>query len=340
MVLDAVVYILAVCGLAAVLTVGKFALGQLTFVDVLFWRKRGARKLESTVSVASTSTAAGNSGTREFTQGTSSRHHRSPTIFSGDSQSFKEWVFSVELAFRTGGVFDSISQADFASSFLDGNALLWYLSCLDSGRTFSDWESLKVGLGETFGPLDTEEESRLSLFALAQSGSLNDYIALVAAQARQAFYSDRGRKLFELNVGDQVMVHREFLVMPEARDCPCDKLRPRWYGPFRVTERITTNAYRLDLPHQLKCHPVFNVTALKKHCHSDFEGRYTPPPPPITDLDGFERYIVEKILSHRKNRRGTQYLVKWVGYTDATWEPAANLKNEIGEDLEPFIIKG
>ena len=148
----------------------------------------------------------------------------------------------------------------------------------------------------------------------------------------------QGRKLLELQVGDQAMVHREYLVTPEARNRPCDKLRPRWYGPFKVTERITTNAFRLDLPHQLKCHPVFNITALKKFHQNEFEGRYryTPPPPPITDLGGFERYIVEKILAHKRTRRGTKFLVKWAGYPDATWEPEEFLKNEIGEDLEPL----
>ena len=160
---------------------------------------------------------------------------------------------------------------------------------------------------------------------------------MVAAQARQAFYADRGRKSLELQVGDQVMVHREYLVTPGARNRPCDKLRPRWYGPFKVTKRITTNAFRLD-PHQLKCHPVYNITALKKFHQNEFEGRYTPPPPPITDLDGFERYIVKKILAHKRTRRGTKFLVKWVGYPDATWpwEPEEFLKNEIGEDLEPL----
>ena len=100
--------------------------------------------------------------------------------------------------------------------------------------------------------------------------------AMVAALARQAFYADRGRKSLELQVGDQVMVHREFLVTPEARNRPCDKLRSRWYGPFRITEKITANAFRLDLPHQLKCHPVFNITALKKFHQSEFEEHYTP----------------------------------------------------------------
>ena len=59
------------------------------------------------------------------------------------------------------------------------------------------------------------------------------------------------------------MVHREFLLTPEARNRPRDKLRPRWFGPFKVLEKISLNAIRLELPHQLKYHPVFNVTALK-----------------------------------------------------------------------------
>ena len=44
---------------------------------------------------------------------------------------------------------------------------------------------------------------------------------------------------------------------------------------------------------------------------------------------------MDKILDHKRTRRGTKFLVKWVGYPDATWEPEEFLKNEIGEDLEP-----
>ena len=142
---------------------------------------------------------------------------------------------------------------------------------------------------------------------------------LTAAQARQAMYSDRGRKRLDLTVGDKVMVHREYLITPEARDRPCEKLRPRWYGPFTITEVVSPNAFRLQSPHQLRCHPVFNVTALKKYHQNTFKERYTEPPPPITDLDSYERFIVGRILNHRDNRRGSQYLVNWAGYEDATW---------------------
>ena len=92
-----------------------------------------------------------------------SRHVRSPKAFTGDAQTFKEWAFCVELAFRANDISDGAGQTDFASSYLEGNALLWYLSCVDSGRVFLVWKSLKAGLAESFGPLYAEEENRLSL---------------------------------------------------------------------------------------------------------------------------------------------------------------------------------
>ena len=161
--------------------------------------------------------------------------------------------------------------------------------------------------------------------------------AIVAAQARQAFYFDKSRQLPRFKAGEDVMVHRHFLIIPEARDRPCDKLRPRWYGPFKISEQVGTNAFRLELPGTLGAHPVFNVTALKKYHLNTLEGR-VPPPPPITDLDGFTRYIVEKILNHRTVRRQVQFLaiVKWEGYKDPTWEPQKFLKDESGKDILPL----
>ena len=159
---------------------------------------------------------------------------------------------------------------------------------------------------------------------------------LVSAQARQAFYYDQGRKEAPFKVGDSVLVHREFLIMPEARDRPSDKLRPKWHGPFKIIEAVFPNSFRLDLPFPMKSHPVFNASALKKYHHNCLEGRTVDPPPPMADLDGFERYEVECVLSHRRRRHKLEYLVKWVGYHEATWEPEIFLKNEAGQDLEPL----
>jgi hypothetical protein len=46
--------------------------------------------------------------------------------------------------------------------------------------------------------------------------------------------------------------------------------------------------------------------------------------------DGIEEYEVDRILAHRLHKKnGYSYLVSWKGYADhdATWEPAANLRN-------------
>ena len=98
---------------------------------------------------------------------------------------------------------------------------------------------------------------------------------LTAAQARQAMYSDRGRKRLDLTVGAKVMVHREYLISPEARDRPCEKLRPRWYGPFTIIEVVSPNAFRLQLPHQLRCHPVFKVFPMANSVFSESLCLYT-----------------------------------------------------------------
>ena len=107
---------------------------------------------------------------------------------------------------------------------------------------------------------------------------------------------------------------------------------------FVVAHAVLGNAVLLLAFFFLRCHPVFNVSALKKYYKNTIEGREVEPPPPITDLDGFQRFVVDKILSHRRNRRGLQYLVKWIGYHDATWEPERFLLNEAGQDLDPLKL--
>ena len=102
-----------------------------------------------------------------------SRRGRAPKPFGGEPTQFKEWIFAVNLSLRTGMIKVGKDQVDFASSFLEGN-------CSASVPVLSGVEEdickLEESLSSTFGPLDEEEDDRLNLFALTQTGPLDDYI--------------------------------------------------------------------------------------------------------------------------------------------------------------------
>src|SRR4029077_6176665 len=72
------------------------------------------------------------------------------------------------------------------------------------------------------------------------------------AQERQKKYYDQRHKPMEFKRGSLVKLSTANLKLKDK------KLQPRYIGPFRVTERIGTQAYRLALPNQYsRLHDVF-----------------------------------------------------------------------------------
>jgi hypothetical protein len=114
---------------------------------------------------------------------------------------------------------------------------------------------------------------------------------------------------------------------------PTKKLDHKFLGPFTIIKKISSHAYRLDLPPSLKSlHNVFHVDLLEPHRENVIPDRVQSPPPPI-EIDDHEEYEVSAILDSRMFRKSLQYLVEWVGYEDSpehqTWEPAKNLENSM-----------
>lgn len=152
------------------------------------------------------------------------------------------------------------------------------------------------------------------------------------AQVSQSHDANRRRRSLHFQVGEEVM-------MATANLPSTTGLQPRWIGPFKVTQVVSANAYRLDFPSHIKLHPVINVSQLKPYSRasqSEFPGRPITRPPPlnISDSNADEEYEVEAILGHRMQRRRNrasqrEFLIKWKGYPnyDATWEPEQNLTN-------------
>ena len=99
-------------------------------------------------------------------------------------------------------------------------------------------------------------------------------------------------------------------------------MKPKWEGPFIVTEVLGPVTYRLQLPSSWRIHNVFHATLLQSYKENDIYGSNFPELP--TELKNKEEvYEVDSIINHQKWGRGYQYYVKWKGYpiSKALWEP-------------------
>jgi hypothetical protein len=87
------------------------------------------------------------------------------------------------------------------------------------------------------------------------------------------------------------------------------KLGPKFFGPYKVLERVGEVANKLELPPGARIHDVFHVGLLKP-----FHG--TPPgQPPALPLVQHGRVLVEpkKVLKSRLARGWHRLLVRWKG---------------------------
>jgi hypothetical protein len=107
----------------------------------------------------------------------------------------------------------------------------------------------------------------------------------------------------------------------------------KFFGPYKVLDKIGTSAYKLEVSTNSQVHPVFHVSQLKPYT-TDYTPMFTPlSEPPQLDLHDLEpELILERRLSKRGNAAVTHVLVKWSGLPAemATWEDFHVLKSVLG----------
>ena len=119
------------------------------------------------------------------------------------------------------------------------------------------------------------------------------------------------------------------------------KLHSKFYGPFRVLERIGNHAYKLLLPEDCLLHDTFHVSQLKKHI-----GPAVVPSTklPLVGPDGIIKLEPEAVLERKLIPRVqgdisipmVQWRIKWLNLPmeNATWEDAAFIQ-KVFPDFEP-----
>jgi hypothetical protein len=147
---------------------------------------------------------------------------------------------------------------------------------------------------------------------------------LTMAQNRMKQQADQHRSERSFEVGDWVFLRLQPYKQMSLKQAKKDnKLSPKYYGPYKVLQKIGTMAYKLELPASSQVHPVFHVSCLKKVIGDkipvqtilpelDEEGKIILEPEAITDTR----------ICQLRNRSISEYLIKWrrLPAEDSTWE--------------------
>ena len=99
------------------------------------------------------------------------------------------------------------------------------------------------------------------------------------------------------------------------------KLSARYFGPYRIEDRIGAVAYKLVLPTGYQIHPIFHVSQLKKRIGSHhLQGTQIPSYGTSPTLEPMA-VLARRSRAH-DNHAIIEVLIRWAGQSteDATWE--------------------
>jgi transposase InsO family protein len=177
------------------------------------------------------------------------------------------------------------------------------------------------------GPSDLEAKDFLSakqdmLVQLKQN--------LVQAQSRMKKYADMNRSERQFDVGDMVYLKMAPYRLAAFGFRGAIKLHTKYYGPFKILQKVGTVAYKLLLPATVKIHDVFHVSQLKKHL-----GPKAVPSPdlPLINPDGTIKTAPALVLQVRQIPRNNLPVVQWfiqwdnLSPEEASWEDADFIKH-------------
>lgn len=145
---------------------------------------------------------------------------------------------------------------------------------------------------------------------------------LEAAQGRMKSYADIKGSEREFNIGDWVYLKLQPYRKVTVAIRKNLKLSAKFFGPYKILEKIGKVAYKLDLPESSRVHPVFHVSQLKKAVGRAQVHRQLPQ---VTEQGIFDLSPLRKLDSRslvKDHKIIHQVLVQWKGCSidEATWE--------------------
>ena len=151
---------------------------------------------------------------------------------------------------------------------------------------------------------------------------------LLRAQQRMKSQADKHRSERSFQVGDLVYLKLQPYIQQSVQARGNQKLAFRFFGPYKILQRVGEVAYKLDLPSSSQVHPVVHVSQLKKH---------VPPLTPVstslaslasvTDIALEPLQIIERAYVPHGGATATRVRIRWTGLPPdmTSWEDANDL---------------
>lgn len=131
-------------------------------------------------------------------------------------------------------------------------------------------------------------------------------------------------------MGDFVFLKVQAFKQMSLKGAKDNKFSARYYGPYKIIQKIGYVAYRLELPAEARIYNTFHVSLLKKHVGSHHNVSQTllatiaPPAQPEPAA------ILDRRLLKKHNKPEVSLLIHWKGQLpeDATWEDYDDIKSK------------
>jgi hypothetical protein len=141
--------------------------------------------------------------------------------------------------------------------------------------------------------------------------------------------SDHGLSKHQFVEGDQVFLRLQPYKKTSLKAKHCQKLVPKFYGPYTILKCVGQVSYQLALPSHSRLHTIFHVSFLKKvigtKCQIQTnllelaeEGSIWLQPQVVLDQ--------RQCCLHKRTIKEMLLLWKDIMPADATWEPTTTLQ--------------
>ena len=199
------------------------------------------------------------------------RHPRTPVSFvSASASNLSGGGHLAMLDASEEALLEADAASDMPKSCTSDVSLNIVTRSLAQRNPDHDEHVTEVGDTKSVSAKDTKAVAEAQSFIDARAAVIRKVRdAMAKAQEKQKEYADQhGRKNTEqFHKGDTVLLSRHNLPK-EAITCIPDgasKMHPRFFGPYKVVEKISDVNYRIDLPTKMKPHPVFYVGRLRRY---------------------------------------------------------------------------